>query len=97
MTPLVVGGTLAAKAQFTHEGKPARVDGAPVWETSDPAVALVTPAADGMTATITAVGPGAAAVTMTAQAGEVALKAAPVDVQVALPLADAAAIVVSVG
>ncbi len=34
------------------KGKPAKVDGAPVWTSSDPAQLAVTPAADGMTATI---------------------------------------------
>ncbi len=50
-------------------GNPAKVDGVPVWESSDPTVLTVTAAADGMSATIAAVGPiGTAQVKFTADA-----------------------------
>ena len=94
MTPLVIDGAMSAKASYTCAGKPARVDGVPVWGSSNPAVLTVTPAEDGMTASIVAVGAGDAQVTMTAQAGGTALTAPPLDVHVDLPHADAAAIVV---
>jgi hypothetical protein len=50
------------------KGNPALVDGAPVWAASDPALDVQT-SPDGMTATISAVGPlGAYQVTVTADA-----------------------------
>jgi len=39
------------------KGNPAPVDGAPAWGSSDPTVATVTPAADGLSAMVAAVGP----------------------------------------
>jgi hypothetical protein len=40
---------------FTDKGKPAKVDGAPVWKSSDESVATVVPSADGMSASIVSV------------------------------------------
>lgn len=48
--------------------RPAKVDGAPVWATSDATVISVTPAADGMSAVIDTVAPGTARVTVSADA-----------------------------
>lgn len=56
-------------APKSKAGNPAAVDGAPVWQSSDPTVVLVTPEADGLSATVSAVGPvGVATVTVTADA-----------------------------
>jgi hypothetical protein len=49
-------------------GRPAAVDGVPVWASSDPTVLAVTPAADGMSAAVDTVAPGTARVTVTADA-----------------------------
>lgn len=50
-------------------GNPAPLDGAPSWESSDPAKVAIEPAADGMSATISAVGPlGTAQVIVSADA-----------------------------
>lgn len=50
-------------------GNPAKVDGAPVWVSSDSAVVEVVAATDGLSAVATAVGPlGSARVTVTADA-----------------------------
>src|SRR4051794_31467381 len=58
--------TLAPK---DRRGNPASLDGTPTWTSSDPGVLTVTPAADGMSAEISAVGPlGSATVTVTADA-----------------------------
>ena len=38
-------------------GNPAQVDGAPVWSLTDPSLATLTPAADGMSCAIAPVGP----------------------------------------
>lgn len=38
-------------------GNPAKVDGAPSWESSDPSILTVTPATDGMSCMVTTVGP----------------------------------------
>ena len=51
------------------KGNTAPVDGAPAWGSSDPAVATVTPAADGLSATVAAVGPlGKTQISVTADA-----------------------------
>ena len=50
------------------KGKPAQVDGIPVWASSDETVITVTPAADGMSANVIAVAPGAGRVVVTADA-----------------------------
>jgi hypothetical protein len=51
------------------KNNPAPVDGVPVWSSSNPAVLTVTASEDGMSATITAVGPlGTAQVAVTADA-----------------------------
>ncbi len=49
-------------------GKPAKVDGVPVWATSDETVITVEPAADGMSATVSGVTAGDARVVVTADA-----------------------------
>src|SRR4051812_47455218 len=49
-------------------GQPAAVDGAPVWASSDETVLTVTPAADGMSAAVDTVAPGAARVSVSADA-----------------------------
>jgi len=60
--------TLAITA-VDARGNPAKLDGAPVWATSDAALLTVTPSADGMSCVATAVGPlGTAQVTVTADA-----------------------------
>jgi hypothetical protein len=48
--------------------RPAKVDGVPVWASSDETVLTVTPTADGMGAAIEPVAPGTARVTVTADA-----------------------------
>lgn len=50
------------------KGKPALVDGVPVWAGSDDTVILVTAAADGMSANVVGVAPGTARVVVTADA-----------------------------
>ncbi len=49
-------------------GQPAPVDGVPVWASSDATVLAVTPAADGMSATIDTVAPGTGRITVSADA-----------------------------
>jgi len=93
MLPLTVGTPANVKAEFTRQGQSARVDGVPAWESTNPAVVAVAPAADGMTAVLTPIAPGTVKITMTAQAGDTKLAAPPLSVTVQLPLADTAAIV----
>lgn len=51
------------------KGQPAPVDGIPVWASSDETIVTVTPAVDGMSAVVAAVGPlGSANVSVTADA-----------------------------
>jgi hypothetical protein len=50
------------------KGRPAAVDGVPVWASSDDTVLSVTPAADGMSAVINSVAPGTARATVSADA-----------------------------
>lgn len=50
------------------KGKPALVDGVPVWAGSDDTVLTVEAAADGMSAEVTAVAPGSGRVVVTADA-----------------------------
>lgn len=50
------------------KGRPAAVDGVPVWASSDDTVLAVTPAADGMSAAVDTVAPGTARVTVSADA-----------------------------
>lgn len=50
------------------KGRPASVDGVPVWASSDETVLSVAAAADGMSATITTVGIGTARLSVTADA-----------------------------
>lgn len=50
-------------------GNPAPIDGAPRWESSDPAICTVAPAADGMSADVVTAGPvGTAQIRATADA-----------------------------
>lgn len=49
-------------------GRPAAVDGVPVWASSDETVLSVIPAADGMSATVDAVGAGVARISVSADA-----------------------------
>jgi len=51
-----------------NRGQSAPVDGVPVWASSDETVIMVTPAADGMSASINTVANGTARVTVTADA-----------------------------
>jgi hypothetical protein len=66
--------TVTQKASLTLDprdakGNPAVLDGVPVWTSSDAAVVEVTPAEDGLSAVVRAVGPvGAAQVNVTADA-----------------------------
>ena len=50
------------------KGRPAKVDGVPVWASSDETVLAVTPAADGMSALIDTVAAGTARATVSADA-----------------------------
>lgn len=50
------------------KGKPARLDGQPVWSSSDPAVVSVTPSPDGLTGRCLAGDPGTATITAQADA-----------------------------
>jgi uncharacterized protein YjdB len=92
MFQLTHGEPKTLRAEITRAGQPARVEGVPVWSSSNPAVLTVTPAADGLTAVVTSVAPGEAEVTLTASAGGAPLAAPPFAVAVSLPLADALAI-----
>jgi hypothetical protein len=49
-------------------GRPARVDGVPVWASSDETVLVATPAADGMSAVVDTVAVGTARITISADA-----------------------------
>ncbi len=78
----LIGGDLMAAITFTtiqqlpvsiqpvnDKGKPAPVDGAPVWLTDNTDVVALTPSADGLSCVIVAVGiPGTATVQVTADA-----------------------------
>lgn len=50
------------------KGKPALVDGVPVWASSDETVVTVSPAGDGMSAVASGVAPGSARIVVTADA-----------------------------
>lgn len=50
------------------KGNPAPLDGTPQWASSNPAVATVEPAADGLSAVVTAVAPGTTQISVTADA-----------------------------
>lgn len=50
------------------QGRPAAVDGVPVWASSDSTVLSVTPAADGMSAVVDTVAAGTARITVSADA-----------------------------
>jgi uncharacterized protein YjdB len=55
-------------APLNAKGNPAPVDGVPEWSSSNPSVATVTPAADGLSAVVTAVGIGVAQISVVADA-----------------------------
>jgi hypothetical protein len=61
-------GGAASIAIVDARGRPASVDGAPVWASSDDTIVAVTAAADGMSATFATVGPGTARLSITADA-----------------------------
>jgi len=50
------------------QGRPAPVDGVPVWASSDSTVISVAPSPDGMSAIVASVAPGTARVTVSADA-----------------------------
>lgn len=52
----------------TKSGKPAKVDGVPVWASSDETVLAPAPNADGMTGAVSTVAPGVARITFSADA-----------------------------
>ena len=49
-------------------GKPAQIDGVPVWASSDPAKATIEPSEDGLSAVVKAVDNGAAQISVSADA-----------------------------
>ena len=50
------------------KGNPAPIDGIPVWTTSDPTVATLIVADDGLTASLVAINPGSVQITVQADA-----------------------------
>lgn len=84
---------------ITPAGNPARFDGIPVWETSDPMVVAVFPSPDGLSAEIHSVDFGQAIVTVRCDAdldvGEVRELVGMVDITVVEP--EAASMTVSTG
>lgn len=69
-----IAGTLAAlwavvvTAVFEDaSGAPRKVVGTPAWASSDTSIATVTPAADGLSASIVGVAPGTATITVKAE------------------------------
>ena len=65
---LNVGNTTTASVSYQDKaGATVPVVGAPSWGVDNPAVATVEPASDGMSAVVTAVGVGAANITVTAE------------------------------
>lgn len=70
------------------KGRPASVDGIPVWASSDETVLAVTAAQDGMSAVVDTVAPGTARVTVSADAdmgaGVVSITGVSEDVNVTL-------------
>lgn len=52
----------------TAKGKPAIVDGVPQWSTSNPSIASIEPAADGLSAVVTARGAGETQISVTVDA-----------------------------
>ena len=60
MAALVLSSTQQAALSFTvvdAKGNPAKIDGTPTWNSVDPTTVTVEAAADGMSATVKAVGP----------------------------------------
>jgi Holliday junction resolvasome RuvABC ATP-dependent DNA helicase subunit len=97
MLTLVVGASVMAEAGFTRDGQPAPVDGVPSWVSTDSTVVEVVPSADGMTATLKAVGPGDAQITATLATSTEGLLTAPaIDIHVDLPRADSVPLVSAV-
>jgi hypothetical protein len=65
---LNIGGTSTATVVYDDKaGAVAPIVGVPTWAVDNPAIATVTPAADGMSAEVTAVAVGTANITVTAE------------------------------
>src|SRR5258707_11110559 len=97
MITLVVGGSKTANAEFRRDDQPIRLDGVPVWVSTDSTVVEVAPSADGMTVTLNAVGPGDAQITASvATTTEGVLTAQPIDVHVDLPVPDSVPVLAAV-
>lgn len=84
------------------KGRAARVDGVPVWASSDETVLTVTPAADGMSAAVDTVAVGVARITVTADAdlgeGVTTITGVSEDVNVVLgPLSQATTLALDLG
>lgn len=92
----------ATIAITTASGAAGKVDGAPVWATSDATILTATAAADGMSAVIACVGVGTAHVTVTADAdlsaGVAAITGVSEDIVVTVdPASEASTITVNLG
>lgn len=61
------GQSVPATVDYTSGGQPAQPASPPSWSSDTPGVASVTPSADGMSAVIAYVGPGAAVITVKAE------------------------------
>lgn len=69
MADYIVGSVLLAEiTPVDKNGLTAKLDSVPAWSTTDPAVVTVEPSEDGLSATLTAVGLGAAFVEVSADA-----------------------------
>lgn len=100
MPVLNLGTTALASLKLTQAGNPARCDAAPIWHSSNPGVATVTPQGDGSTILIQTVAAGLTNITCGIQAGGAQLPVAPLEIIVApaqLPLADSATIMMLPG
>ena len=88
----------AVLAISDSRGRPVRVDGSPVWASSDETVLSVTASADGMSAVIDTVAAGTARITVSADAdlgaGIVAITGVSEDVNVTVGSGSAATTVV---
>lgn len=61
------GQKVTATVDFTAQGKPGQPASPPTWSSDTPGAASVTPTADGMSADIEYVGPGASVITVKAE------------------------------
>lgn len=61
------GQTVPASVKYTSGGQPAQPASPPVWSSDTPGVASVQPAADGMSAVVSYVAPGAAVISVVAE------------------------------